>query len=43
MISVSFDPVYLEVGAPALALGVVLGALIAWLLKRGINNITPHH
>ena len=34
MISVSIDPVYLEVGAPALAIGLVTGALIAWLIAR---------
>jgi len=34
MISVSIDPVYLEVGAPALAIGLVTGALIAWLVGR---------
>ena len=34
MISVSFDPVYLEVGVPALAIGLLLGALIAWLIAR---------
>ncbi len=34
MMSVSFDPVFLEIGAPALAVGALLGALIAWLLAR---------
>jgi len=34
MISVSIDPVYLEVGAPALAIGLVVGALITWLIAR---------
>lgn len=34
MMSVSFDPVFLEIGAPALAIGVLLGALITWLLAR---------
>ena len=34
MISVSFDPVYLEVGAPALAIGLLLGVLVAWLVAR---------
>jgi len=32
MISVTIDPVYLEVGAPALAIGLVAGALIVWLV-----------
>ena len=34
MISVSLDPVYLDVGAPALAIGILLGALVAWLVAR---------
>ncbi len=34
MISITIDPVYLEVGAPALAIGLVTGALIAWLIGR---------
>ncbi len=34
MISVSFDPVYLEVGLPALAIGVLLGALVVWFVAR---------
>ncbi len=34
MISITIDPVYLEVGAPALAIGLVAGALIAWLIGR---------
>lgn len=34
MISVTIDPVYLEVGAPALAIGLVVGALITWLVSR---------
>ncbi len=33
-LSFSIDPLYLEIGAPALAIGVVLGALIAWLVSR---------
>lgn len=34
MISVTIDPVYIEVGAPALAIGLALGALITWLVSR---------
>ena len=34
MMSVSVNPVLLEIGVPALALGLLLGALIAWLLAR---------
>ncbi len=34
MISVSFDPVYLEVGAPAFAIGLLLGLFVAWLIAR---------
>ena len=31
---VSLDPVYLEVGAPALGVGLLLGLLIMWLVAR---------
>ena len=34
MESLNLNPVYLEVGAPALAIGILLGALIAWLIGR---------
>jgi DNA recombination protein RmuC len=34
MISVTIDPVYLDVGAPALAIGLATGALIVWLVSR---------
>ncbi len=34
MISVSIDPVFIEVGAPALAIGLVLGVLVTWLVYR---------
>ena len=34
MISVSLDPVYLDIGLPALGIGLVLGVLIAWLVAR---------
>ncbi|MBU2675461.1 MAG: DNA recombination protein RmuC [Gammaproteobacteria bacterium] len=34
MISVTIDPVYLEVGAPALAIGLLTGALIVWLIAN---------
>jgi DNA recombination protein RmuC len=34
MISFSLDPVYLEVGAPALGIGLLLGLLIMWLIAR---------
>lgn len=34
MISITIDPVYIEVGAPALAIGLVLGALLAWLISH---------
>lgn len=34
MISVKIDPVYLEVGAPALAIGILTGVLVAWLISR---------
>lgn len=34
MISVTIDPVYIEVGAPALAIGLATGVLITWLIGR---------
>ena len=34
MLSFTLDPQYLEIGAPALAIGLILGALIAWLVHR---------
>jgi DNA recombination protein RmuC len=34
MISFSLDPVYLEVGAPAFGIGLLLGLLIMWLVAR---------
>jgi DNA recombination protein RmuC len=34
MISLSLDPVYLEVGIPALLVGALLGLLIGWLVGR---------
>lgn len=34
MISFSLDPVYLEVGAPALGIGLLLGLLVMWLAAR---------
>ncbi len=35
MNAIVIDPVYIEIGAPALLIGLLLGALIAWLLGRG--------
>ncbi len=34
MISVTIDPVYIEVGLPALAIGLVVGVLVTWLVTR---------
>jgi DNA recombination protein RmuC len=34
MISISPDPVYLEVGLPALGIGLLLGVLVMWLIGR---------
>ena len=31
---ITINPLYLEIGAPALALGLILGALIAWFATR---------
>ncbi len=33
MISITIDPVYLEVGAPALAIGLLVGGLVVWLIS----------
>ncbi|MDH3621050.1 MAG: DNA recombination protein RmuC [Gammaproteobacteria bacterium] len=38
MISVSIDPVYVNVGLPALGIGLVLGLLIMWLVARSNRN-----
>lgn len=38
MISVSIEPVYLEVGAPALGIGLLLGLLVMWLIARRREN-----
>jgi len=35
MNSIQIDPVWIEVGGPALVVGLLLGALIAWLVARG--------
>ena len=34
MISITIDPVFVEVGLPALLLGLLLGALVTWLIQR---------
>ena len=34
MISLKIDPVYIEIGAPALGIGFALGALLFWLIFR---------
>jgi DNA recombination protein RmuC len=34
MLTIEIDPVYLEIGVPALLLGLLLGGLIAWLIGR---------
>jgi len=38
MISFSLDSVYLDVGAPALGIGVLLGLLVMWLIARRREN-----
>ena len=38
MISFSLDPVYLEVGTPALGIGLLLGLLVMWLIARRREN-----
>ena len=34
MNTIQIDPVWIQVGGPALLAGVLLGALIAWLILR---------
>lgn len=38
MISFSLDPVYIEVGLPALGIGLLLGLLVMWLVSRRREN-----
>ena len=38
MISVSIDPVYVQVGLPALGIGLLLGLLVMWLVARRNRN-----
>ena len=38
MISVSIDPVYVQVGLPALGIGLILGLLVMWLVARRNRN-----
>jgi DNA recombination protein RmuC len=33
--TITIDPVFIEIGVPALVLGLLLGALVAWLASRG--------
>jgi DNA recombination protein RmuC len=35
MTTIQIDPLWIEIGGPALAAGILLGALIAWLIVRG--------
>ena len=38
----TINPQYLEIGIPALALGLLLGALVAWLIGRGRHRRLQH-
>jgi DNA recombination protein RmuC len=38
MKTIQIDPLWIEIGGPALAVGLVLGALIAWLTARSRQN-----
>ena len=38
MISFSLDPVYLEIGVPALGIGLLIGLLVMWLIARRREN-----
>lgn len=35
MTTLTFDPVYLQIGMPALGIGLLLGMIIMWLISRG--------
>jgi DNA recombination protein RmuC len=39
----TLDPVYLDIGLPALGIGLVLGALIMWLVARRRENALQQH
>ncbi len=39
MTIINLDPKYIEIGAPALAIGILFGALIAWLIHRRSQRI----
>lgn len=38
MIYLTIDPIYLEIGAPALALGIALGSFVVWLISWHRRN-----
>ena len=38
MNEITLNPLYLEIGAPALLIGLLLGALIAWRITRGSQH-----
>ena len=38
MNEITLNPLYLEIGAPALLIGLILGALIAWRFTRGSQH-----
>jgi DNA recombination protein RmuC len=39
MFSISIEPVFLEIGLPALGIGLVLGILIMWLIARSRRKV----
>jgi DNA recombination protein RmuC len=39
MTEITIDPLYIEIGGPALLAGILIGALIAWLFARRRNTI----
>jgi len=41
-IRIQVDPVYWEIGAPALAIGLLIGAVLVWLLMRGRERRLQH-
>ena len=42
MISITIDPVYIEVGLPALAIGLLLGLFLMWLVSRQRQKTLRH-
>ena len=39
MNEIEINPLYIDIGVPALAAGLLLGALIGWLIARRISRV----